>query len=338
MGIVGAGAVVRECHLAALRAQAGVRLAWIADPLPAARDRVAELCRGGVAVVDHPGDRLAGTDVVLVATPPAAHADRAVEALDAGCHVLCEKPLALDPDECRRVAAAADRAGRVATVAFNLRHHPVAQAMRAAHRAGTLGRTVAVRSCSSGPSKIGRAGWLGVGDAGGDVLWEVGSHHADLWRFVFGATIVEATGQASADAAVLTARTGDGTPISATITWGTPPHNELEVLGGRARARAAFYGGDPLTVVETGATGAEPGQRLRSVANTLRAGPSMVRAVRRGGAFQATYVAEWAAFLDAVRGRSPNPCPVEEGLAAVQAVRIMRAGCGLDHASVLQSR
>lgn len=338
VGIIGAGAVVRERHLPALAAVPGVRVAWISDPLPEARERGAMLHGRDVPTADEPGDLLSGTDAVLVATPPAAHADRAVEALEAGCHVLCEKPLALDPDECRRVGEAAQESGRVATVAFNLRHHPAAQALRAAVRDGRLGRPVAVRSCSSSPGRFGTTGWVGEGAEGGDVLWEAGSHHADLWRFVLGAEIVEATGRASTDVAVLNALTDDGTPISATIAWAAGPQNELEVLGERARGRAAFYGADPITVTGSGSTGTEPGERLRSAARTLRAAPGMVRAARGGGAFQATYVAEWNAFLGAARGLRANPCPVEDGLAAAQVVRMLRAACGLAEPSAAPGR
>lgn len=327
VGIIGAGAVVRERHLPALAGLRGVRLAWISDPLPEARDRVAALHGGGVPTSDDPAELLAGTDAVLVATPPAAHAARAVQALEAGCHVLCEKPLALDADACRQVAAAAQEAGRTVTVAFNLRHHPAAVALRAAVADGSLGRAVAVRSCSSSPGRQGTTGWVGDRALGGDVLWEVGSHHADLWRFVLGEEIVEATGHASPDVAVISARTDAGTPISATILWGAGPQNELEVLGERARGRAGFYGADPIVVTPTEATGAEPPERLRSAARMLRAAPGMVRTARGGGAFQATYAAEWAAFLDAARGLAPNPCPVQDGLAAAQVVRMLQEAC-----------
>ncbi len=276
---------------------------------------------------------LAGTDIVLVATPPAAHAARTVEALEAGCHVLCEKPLALDPGDCRRVVDAAREAGRVASVAFNLRHHPAAQALRAAIRGGRLGRPVAVRSCSISQGRQGTTGWVGDGTAGGDALWEVGSHHADLWRFLLGAEIVEATGSLAGDVAVLTARTSDDVLISSAIGWGAGPQNDIEVLGDGARARASFIGADPLTLIGAGVTGTEPGERLRRGARAVRATPWMVGVARRGGAFQATYAAEWAAFLDAVRGQRGNPCPVEDGLAAAEVVRMLRSACGLSDPS-----
>ena len=120
-----------------------------------------------------------------------------------------------------RIVAAAERAGRLATVAFNLRHHPAAIALRAAVQSGALGRVVAVRSCSSSPGRSGTTAWVGEGAAGGDVLWEVGSHHADLWRYVLGQEVADATGRASSEVATLTAITDDGVPISATMAWGT---------------------------------------------------------------------------------------------------------------------
>lgn len=52
------------------------------------------------------------TDVVIVATPPRAHVDPALQALEAGRHVLCEKPLAMSADEAQRMLAAARRAGK----------------------------------------------------------------------------------------------------------------------------------------------------------------------------------------------------------------------------------
>jgi predicted dehydrogenase len=284
---------------------------------------------GDVRTASEPDSLLAGTDAVLVATPPAGHAVRAVEALEAGCHVLCEKPLALEPEECQRVVEAARQSDRVATVAFNLRHHPAAGALRSAYRSGELGRAVAVRSCSVSPHRSAGSAWLGDGAAGGDVLWEVGSHHVDLWRFLLGSDLVEATGQVRGDVAVVSARTADGTPVSATIGWGAGPKNELELIGDRARAVGGFFGADPVAVTRADRTGSEPRERLRSAARSVRAVPSIARAAFAGGAFQATYAAEWSAFLDAARGLADNPCPVEEGLAASAGVRILRAGCGL---------
>ena len=79
-------------------------------------------------------------DVVYVSLPNHLHATWAIRALEAGKHVLCEKPLALAPEDVDAIAAAAGRAGRIAAEAFMFLHHP--QIVRAVElaRSGALGR------------------------------------------------------------------------------------------------------------------------------------------------------------------------------------------------------
>ncbi len=59
----------------------------------------------------------------------------------------------------------------------------------------------------------------------------------------------------------------------------------------------------------------------------------MAGIARQGAAFKAAYGAEWATFLCAVRGQRHNPCPVEDGLVAGEAVCMLRAACGLPDSS-----
>lgn len=63
-------------------------------------------------------------DAVVIAAPDALHPELAVAALEAGLHVLCEKPLALTLSGCDRIAAARDRSGRVLQVGYMKRHDP----------------------------------------------------------------------------------------------------------------------------------------------------------------------------------------------------------------------
>lgn len=70
-------------------------------------------------------------DLVAVATPPGTHAEMACAAMEAGKHVLVEKPLATTRQDARRMLAARDRTGQVATVDFMLRFNPVVEALRA---------------------------------------------------------------------------------------------------------------------------------------------------------------------------------------------------------------
>ncbi|WP_285729929.1 Gfo/Idh/MocA family oxidoreductase [Nocardiopsis sp. ATB16-24] len=79
-------------------------------------------------------------DVVHVCTPNDLHAPLSLAALEAGKHVVCEKPLATDADTARGLVQAAREAERVAVVPFVYRFHPMAREARAQVAAGSLGR------------------------------------------------------------------------------------------------------------------------------------------------------------------------------------------------------
>ena len=89
----------------------------------------------------------ADVDAVYISLPNGMHVDWSIRALDAGKHVLCEKPLSRHPDEVERAFDAADRNGRVLAEAFMWRHHP--QALRLRELAAELGELRLVRSAFS---------------------------------------------------------------------------------------------------------------------------------------------------------------------------------------------
>jgi predicted dehydrogenase len=79
-------------------------------------------------------------DAVYIGTPASLHRDSAIEAIEAGKHVLCEKPFAANADDARRIADAA-RAGEVVVMeAFHWRYHPYAATFRELIESGVLGR------------------------------------------------------------------------------------------------------------------------------------------------------------------------------------------------------
>jgi len=79
-------------------------------------------------------------DAVYNPLPNSLHCEWSIRALEAGKHVLCEKPLASNADEARRMTEAASRAGRVLVEAFHWRYHPLAERMKAIVESGELGR------------------------------------------------------------------------------------------------------------------------------------------------------------------------------------------------------
>lgn len=85
-----------------------------------------------------------GFDIVYVATLEDLHREMVTAALRAGYHVLCEKPLGMNADECEAMLAAAESAGRELAVGFEKRYHPEQIRMREWIRSGRLGGVEAV--------------------------------------------------------------------------------------------------------------------------------------------------------------------------------------------------
>jgi predicted dehydrogenase len=125
-------------------------------------------------------------DVVYVALPNGLHAEWSVRALDAGKHVLCEKPLALTVAEVDAIAAAAARNGRIAVEAFMYLHHP--QTLRALEiaRSGALGTLQVVSSAFS--FFLDRDIDPRIDPTiGGGSLWDVGCYPVSISRRIAGA-------------------------------------------------------------------------------------------------------------------------------------------------------
>lgn len=142
VGLVGAG-YIAEYHVAALRRLPDVELVGVTD-LDAERARAFAGRFGTRAFPSLEALREAGADVIHVLTPPDSHAAVAIAALELGCHVLVEKPLATSVEDCERVRAVAERKGLLASVNHSLLFDPhVVRALEAV-RSGKLGQVVSV--------------------------------------------------------------------------------------------------------------------------------------------------------------------------------------------------
>lgn len=130
-------------------------------------------------------------DAVLIAVPHRLHAKIAIEALEAGFHVLVEKPVDVTVSEARRLNAAAEKSGRVFGIMFNQRTNPLFQKAREIVQSGQLGelkRSVWIitnwyRTQRYYDSGSWRATWAGEG---GGVLLNQAPHNLDLWQWICG--------------------------------------------------------------------------------------------------------------------------------------------------------
>jgi D-xylose 1-dehydrogenase (NADP+, D-xylono-1,5-lactone-forming) len=124
-------------------------------------------------------------DAVYIALPNALHVEWAVRALEAGKHVLSEKPLTRDPREAERAFDAAERAGRILMEGFMYRHHPQTKRLVQLVRDGEIGELRLVRSHFSFTLDRPRdVRW--ERDLGGGSLLDLGCYCTNLMRTLAG--------------------------------------------------------------------------------------------------------------------------------------------------------
>lgn len=220
VAVAGLGGVVDGLHLPALRRLPEVELAGGFDSSPEARARWAENTDTPVWASFDGMLSDARPELTIIATPPDSHAELAVEALAAGCHVLCEKPLAWTVADADRIVEAADRARRGVAVNHHLRTTPAFAAVKRAIGGDETGRLVFAQVwqlTDMPPWRDPRAWASARADRG---LIEAGVHAIDLISFLFGES-----------ALAVTARLGsglDGSPEGDAISL-----LSLEFSGGR---------------------------------------------------------------------------------------------------------
>jgi predicted dehydrogenase len=117
---IGFGNVAAKGHLPGWQSRNDVRIVAATDAVSARREAFLEACRDG-QWYDNVGDLLAGEtlDFVDICAPPGSHATLIKRALDAGLHVLCEKPLVTQVGDAEIVAATAATAGRIVITVHN---------------------------------------------------------------------------------------------------------------------------------------------------------------------------------------------------------------------------
>jgi len=123
-------------------------------------------------------------DVAYVGSPNALHAGQAGQFVAAGCHVVCDKPIATSGDDALALAAAASAAGVRLTTNFQARHHPVGRWLRTEIESGSIGAVESVR-VDLGLGFEALEGWRAVPRlAGAGAVFNLGQHAYDLVRFL----------------------------------------------------------------------------------------------------------------------------------------------------------
>src|SRR5688572_19134223 len=129
-----------------------------------------------------------GLDVVSVCTPNGLHAGHSIKALQAGFHVLCEKPMALQVSDCLKMIEAADKAGKRLFIIKQNRYNPPVAAVKKALEEERLGKIYSVQlNCfwNRGIAYYANS-WKGTKDMDGGTLFTQFSHFIDLLYWMVG--------------------------------------------------------------------------------------------------------------------------------------------------------
>ena len=187
-GIIGCGGIAQEGHIPSLLA-AGVEIGAVCDANEARAQQVAERFGVAAAYTDY-AQLLAqpDLDLVTIGLPNALHAPAAVAALEAGKHVLCEKPMSVDSAGAEAMVDAARVSGRLLSVNQHMRFHRSTLAMRDAVASGALGDVYLADVRMTRQNGIpGYGSWFTNRDlAGHGALFDIGVHMLDLALFVLG--------------------------------------------------------------------------------------------------------------------------------------------------------
>ena len=243
--ISGFGEVAARAHLPGWLTRERIALTVVHDPISERRHEAIRLIKS-VRVYDDLELMLDGEapDFVDVASPPGLHHGAARAALNAGTHVLVEKPLALVLEEFDGLARLAAEKGRVLMCVHNWKYAPAYAAARRAIEEGRLGeiRFMSIDRLRTEPAGAGGSGgkWRAAAASGGGILIDHGWHVFYLMYWLLGgenpvsvsARLESSPGRDVDDVADVRVRFGNGSLCRAHLSWRAPVR----------RTSAAIYG------------------------------------------------------------------------------------------------
>jgi predicted dehydrogenase len=238
VGIVGCGQMGRW-HFDSYKSDPRVELVGFVDT---AFDRAEQFAReaGGRAFRSHT-ELLAQEklDAVSVCTVPSTHRTVAIDSLEAGVHVLCEKPLAISVREAEEMSRKAAETKRLLFTAFKFRFHDEVRKAKELIDSGSLGRILSFRLMFGGYIDMHGQWYAQKALAGGGIIMDNGPHAADLMRYLFGdvrtisAEVARIQDLEVEDTAKLDVRMENETVGTTDLSWcmRIPPRSYLEIYG-----------------------------------------------------------------------------------------------------------
>jgi predicted dehydrogenase len=309
-----------------------VRVVNCIDIDPAAATSAAESCHS-VATTDFAAALAPGIDVVVISTPNSQHRQQAVAAIDAGKHVLLQKPLAANLPDAQAIADAAARSTRTVGLYMSYFDQPLIHDLRDMVTSGFLGDVIHCYArlmhkggmMWSAEALQGKPSWRGsIAETGGGCFIQLAVHYIHIFQWITGARVVKATGLRrnlhcpgleGEDLAVALLQLDTGAMVTLDTAW-CSNGEELSVHG--TLGRFAYTNSQSLTVASS--AGPFHGRVAHYTGNTVpafggRAGEEQQQEIRPPSFGDiANPLNQHRAFLEAVRDGRPAPVSIASGL------------------------
>lgn len=312
VSVIGTGAIAQVVHLPTLSQLPGVRVVSLCDidtsksQALANRFGIGRTCRSEADVFADPE-----VDGVVICAPSIQHEPLAIAALEAGKHVLVEKPLALTADGAARVIEAAEKADRTLMVAMNNRYRPDVVALKPFLSGGELGEIFFMKGAALNRKvRHVRPTWRHTpAMAGGGALMDLGVQTLDLCLWLLDYPPVRRVhayghtgeGMEVEDSALVTLELGNGCIVYIEVTWSLQAQRDRHYVQLLASEGSAAF--PPLAVSK------EVEQGLIDVTPPIGGA--------QGNLFTAAYREQLRDFVATARGGKPRTLPREQ-------IRLMR--------------
>jgi predicted dehydrogenase len=324
VALVGAGGI-GEPRARAVAQTPGLQLLVVADLAKERAERLAGLYDAQATTEPEAAATRPDVDLVIISTPPNSHVSLALVAINAGKHVLIEKPLAHTLSDAERICAAAEAKGVLVKTGFNHRYFPSMDFAKRLIDSGKIGDVISVEAFAGHPGgKEFGHDWIHEGSVtGGGSLVDNGIHILDLTRFFLGdvesgqgyiANLIWPFKDAEDNGfALFRSKDGKIARVHSSWTHWRGYQFWVEVTGSRGYVRA-FY---PPMWAEWGTT-PEPGIRSKRHFEIFPAFQIQERLRGWQWTIVESFIREQSEFLAGIRAGRPTPATGRDGLRAMQ--------------------
>jgi len=323
IGIIGAGSIARYRHLPETALHPQAKVDAICDVVEARAQEIAQQyhCKAYTdyrQLIQDPD-----LDAIIVAATNTTHAQMTISALEAGKHVMCEKPMATTLEDARMMLAAAEKSGKQLMIAHNQRLEPANQKAKEILDSGKLGKALTFSSIFGHPGSENWAidgvdTWFYQKEVTGlGVLGDLAIHKLDLLRWLLADDYTEATAFMNTlsktypsgelidveDNALCLLKTAKGALGNVTASWSYQKENNSTTIYCEKGVLEIYVHPDYPLVVHYGFQHAEFHKLGKKSTNVEQVKSGIVDA-----------------FVDAIIEGQPVPIPGSEGYKALEAV------------------